>query len=98
MLSSPMSQFSELRCGWTNQWETAPASPTIGGRTPITSPGSRGCLWPRREQRAELHSPAQPRGVSPPTFGEESFPPLDRVADRLLKWPLHIPAEPESDS
>lgn len=78
MLSSPMSQFSELRCGWTNQWETAPASPTIGGRTPITSPGSRGCLWPRREQRAELRSLAQP---SPE---ECHLPPLER--NLCLPW------------
>ena len=44
----------------------------------------------------ELFSQAQPSEASLPIPGEESFLPLDEVADKLLKWSLQVLAEPES--
>lgn len=93
-LPSLMPQNSDV-AGPTSK-RTAPASPAVGGRGPITSPGPRGCLWPLWEQRVAFFSPAQPREASNHVPGEESFHFLDKVADKLLKWSLQVPAEPES--
>ena len=41
-------------------------------------------------------SPAQPREDSHHIPSEESFLFLDKIADKLLKWSLQVPAEPES--
>ncbi|XP_040309230.1 LOW QUALITY PROTEIN: uncharacterized protein LOC121015955, partial [Herpailurus yagouaroundi] len=43
-------------------------------------------------------SPAQPSEASSPTAGEETFLPLDKAADELLKWSLQALAEPKSRS
>ena len=90
-LPSLMPQNSDM-AGPTNK-RTAPASPAIGGRGPYHQPRTQGLPLASLGTEGGI---LQPREASNHVPSEELFHFLDKVADKLLKWSLQVPAEPES--